>query len=157
MGWFGDKGDSDGGGRRESGTRRAASVSKPVVVFADDSAVQTLKLKELLEEAGYRPVACSDGYGALRRAEELVPNLILLDLEMPGLSGVEACRALKQNRALAHIPVLILTAHDEAKHLVAAFDAGCAGYLVKGTPDAVLLEKIARHVPAPKKVLRRAE
>lgn len=157
MGWFGDKGDSDSGGKRESGTRRAAAVSRPVVVFADDSAVQTLKLKELLEEAGYQPVACSDGYGALRRAEELVPNLILLDLEMPGLNGVDACRALKQNKALAHIPVLILTAHDDPKHLVAAFDAGCAGYIVKGTPDAVLLEKIARHVPVQKIVLRRAE
>lgn len=157
MGWIGDKGDSDGGGKRESGTRRAVAPTKPVVVFADDSAVQTLKLKELLEEAGYQAVACSDGYGALRRAEELLPSLILLDLEMPGLNGVDACRAIKQNRALAHIPVLILTAHDEPKHLVSAFDAGCAGYLVKGTPDAVLLEKIARHVPAHRVILRRAE
>lgn len=156
MGWSGDKSDSDGG-RRESGTRRAVAPAKPVVVFADDSAVQTLKLKELLEEAGYHPVACSDGHAALRRAEELVPNLILLDLEMPGLSGVDACRALKKNRALAHIPVLILTAHNEPKHLVSAFDAGCAGYLVKGTPDALLLEKIARHVPGQRVTLRRAE
>lgn len=157
MGWFDDKRDSDGAARRESGTRRAALPSKPVVLFADDSAVQTLKLKELLEEAGYRPVACSDGYAAVRRAEEVVPNLILLDLEMPGLSGVDACRALKQSKTLAQIPILILTAHDEPKYLVAAFDAGCAGYIVKGTPDAILLEKIARHVPVQRVVLRRAE
>ncbi len=157
MARFDDKRDQDAGARRESGTRRAAARSAPVVVFADDSAVQTLKLKELLEEAGYRAVACSDGYSAVRRVEELVPNLILLDLEMPGLSGVEACRAIKKNRAVAHIPVLILTAHDDPKHLVAAFDAGCVGYLVKGTSDSALLEKIARHVPVPKVVLKRAE
>lgn len=157
MSWFDDKGDSDGGARRESGTRRAAALSKPVVLFADDSAVMTLKLKELLEDAGYQPVACSNGQAAVRRAEEVVPNLILLDLEMPGLSGVDACRALKKSKTVAHIPVLILTAHDEPKHLVAAFDAGCAGYIVKGTPDAVLLEKIARHVPVQRVVLRRAE
>lgn len=156
VGWFRDKGDAGEGDRRESGTRRAATRSQPVVVFADDSAVQTLKLKELLEEAGYRAVACSDGHGAVRRAEELVPDLILLDLEMPGLSGVEACRTIKKNRALSHVPVLILTAHDEPKYLVAAFDAGCAGYLVKGTPDAILLEKIARHIPNQKIVLKRA-
>jgi CheY-like chemotaxis protein len=116
-----------------------------------------LKLTELLEEAGYQAVACSDGRAAVRRVEELMPNLVLLDLEMPGLSGVEACRTIKQNRALAHIPVLIFTAHDDPKHLVASFDAGCAGYLVKGTADAVLLEKIARHVSVQKIVLRRAE
>lgn len=148
------RGDRDNEDRRDSGTRRVASSGGPLVVFADDSAVQTLKTKELLEEAGYRTSCCADGITAVERVRQLLPDLVILDLEMPGQSGVDALREIKSNKALAHIPVLILTAHDEPKHLVASFEAGCAGYLVKGMTDAAFLGKVARHVRAPVGIAR---
>jgi CheY-like chemotaxis protein len=121
-------------------------------VFADDSAVQTLKMREMLEEAGYRAVPAVDGRSALRRAKELRPDLVILDLEMPGMGGAEACRELKKDKDLSEIPVLIITAHDDPKYLVTAFEAGCNGYLTKGHGDAALLEKIARYLPAGRRV-----
>ena len=135
-------------GVSHSGTRRAASGARsPLVIFAEDSAVQSLKLQELLEDAGYRAIGTSNGRGAIEAATEYRPDLIILDLDMPEMNGVETCRHLKEMRSLAGIPVVVLTAHDDPKHLVAAFAAGCKGFLVKGSPDAKLLEKIAKYIP----------
>lgn len=146
-------GDGEPEERRDSGTRRVATQSLgPLIVFADDSAVQTLKMRELLEGAGYRAVPAVEGRAALRRVKELRPDLVILDLEMPGMGGAEACREIKKDKDVAHIPVLIITAHDDPKYLVAAFEAGCTGYLLKGSGDAVLLEKVARHLPAGRRV-----
>lgn len=98
----------------------------------------------LLEKAGHQVVQASDAEQGLRLARTAHPDLILMDVQLPGMDGLTATRELKQDPATAHIPVIALTAlamrGDEAKML----EAGCDGYLTKPYGHAQLEEIVNR-------------
>ena len=99
------------------------------VLIADDEAIIRLDLKEILEDAGYVVVAeTGRGDEAVRLAEELEPELVILDVKMPGLDGIEAARRL---RSPAGPAVLLLTAFSQRDLIEEARDAGVSAYLVK--------------------------
>ena len=126
-----------------SGTFRLIKRKKPLVLFADDSAIATLKMLELLRGADYEVATTSNGTSAIRLARELSPNLILMDVEMPEMTGIEACARLKSDPRTASIPVVLMTAHDDPRHLRDGFRSGCDGYIPKGTNDAEVLRKLS--------------
>lgn len=101
------------------------------VLVADDSPVIRTAVTELLVTNGYEVVQACDGIEAIQRFYEDLPDLVLLDLQMPGLNGYVACRMIKEDWSVAHIPVIILTAHQSAEDRYWAHKSGADAYLTK--------------------------
>ncbi|HEV3275466.1 MAG TPA: response regulator [Terriglobia bacterium] len=100
-----------------------------------------------LSESGFRVTPAADGNEALQKAAQLQPDLIVMDLSLPGMDGLEAARLLKTGESTKHIPIVILTAYD----LVGAIPEGCDGFLTKPClPDRMISEitrVLDRHRP----------
>lgn len=129
------------------------STVEPIrVLLADDHAVVRKGIREFLEEDGGVTVVAeaADGAGAVRLAGELRPDVAVLDVQMPGVNGIEATRQIKA--AYPAIRVLILTAYDEDPYVFALLRAGADGYLLKNAdPDDLV--RAVKTVAAGGKVL----
>jgi DNA-binding NtrC family response regulator len=116
------------------------------ILLVDDVPANLSVLTAALEPSGYEILAASDGAAALKIAARAQPGLILLDIMMPEMGGLEACRRLKQNEATRDIPVIFITARDETKSLVAGFQAGGVDYVVKPFQAEEVLSRVATHL-----------
>ncbi|MBT4504405.1 MAG: response regulator, partial [Gemmatimonadetes bacterium] len=94
------------------------------ILIVDDNPTNIKVLLGVLEAAGYSILAATSGEKALNIASRAEPELILLDVMMPGLDGYEVCRRLKQDDVTRSIPVIFVTANDQDEGLVAGFEAG---------------------------------
>ena len=103
------------------------------ILVADDSAVLRRGVRRLLEKGGFDVVEAEDGVDAITRFYEQQPDLVLLDLSMPRLTGYVVCRLVKEDPVLGHIPVLILTGRDAAEDRYWADRSGADGYITKDT------------------------
>ena len=101
------------------------------ILIIEDSLVQALALKSVLEDAELTVLCAADGRQGLALADAQQPDAIILDLEMPEMSGVEVCRELKANPQTASIPVIILTSHDEPEAFMEVLDSGALDFIVK--------------------------
>ena len=122
------------------------------LLIVDDNPVNLSVVVEHLEESGYEVLVALDGQEALKRAAYSRPDLILLDVMMPGIDGFETCRRLKQQMATAEIPVIFMTALDDIADKVAAFQAGGVDYVSKPFQPEELLARVRTHL-----TLRRAQ
>lgn len=96
---------------------------------------------EYLRYAGFRVAEASNGYEAIERASELMPDIILMDLALPRMDGWEATRRLKEDARTRHIPVVALTGHALAASEASAAKAGCDAFVTKPClPDALVAE-----------------
>lgn len=120
------------------------------VLLIDDEPEIIETVKFLLGLKNFEVVAAMDGVEGLEKAKSEKPDLILLDLILPKLNGYEVCARLKRDPDTKDIPVLILTARDEAESILRAYRAGADEYIVKPFTTTVLLEKINKHLPAAK-------
>lgn len=104
--------------------------TKRVLIVEDESSSRIL-LREMLSRSGYEPCEAEDGTEGLAKAEDLRPDVILLDVRMPGIDGYEVCQGLKENPETKSIPVIFVTAvlDDELNRL--AYQAGAAACLTK--------------------------
>jgi two-component system, OmpR family, response regulator MprA len=109
-----------------------------VLVIEDDAEIADV-LRRFLRQEGHDVRTATDGDGALPAAVEFVPDLVILDLGLPGLDGVEVCRRL---RAQGDVPILILTARTELEDRVEGLDSGADDYLVKPFERQELLARI---------------
>jgi diguanylate cyclase (GGDEF)-like protein len=101
------------------------------ILYADDHEEMRLMVRALLASAGHEVGLVSDGRAALDALQEREPDLLLLDVMMPRMSGLDACRAVKSNPFTARIPVLMLTAEGQIESKVEGFEAGADDYLAK--------------------------
>lgn len=109
------------------------------VLVADDSPVLRAAVAKLLADAGYEVITAGDGTEAIQRFYADLPDLVLLDIQMPKMNGYVVCRLVKEDWAVAHIPVLILTVRDSAEDRYWAQKSGADGYLTKeGLSDQLL-------------------
>ena len=115
------------------------------VLIVEDIELNRDLLEQLLESE-HRLVFAEDGLGALERAAESRPDLILMDLSLPRMDGWEATRRLKADPGLAHIPVIALSAHAMSGDEDRARASGCDDYLTKPLDETLLLAAIARHL-----------
>jgi two-component system, OmpR family, alkaline phosphatase synthesis response regulator PhoP len=115
------------------------SKQKTVLVVEDDESLM-LGLEENLEVAGYRVVKAQTGADGLKLAAERRPDLILLDVMLPGMSGYEVCRSLREKRILA--PVVMLTARKEEFDKLTGFEMGADDYITKPFSVRELLARI---------------
>lgn len=118
------------------------------VLVVDDEERNRQLLNELLEVRGFRVTEAEDGQRALEQAAHCVPDVILLDLMMPGLDGFEVCRRLKSDPKTAHVPVLVITAASERKTRLMGIEAGANDFLTKPIDgaDVILRVRNAVHV-----------
>jgi DNA-binding NarL/FixJ family response regulator len=116
-----------------------------VVLVVDDAPSSLGMLCDTLEASGYTVLVAADGEAALQRLELVVPDAILLDGLMPGLSGFETCRRIKANPAWAHIPVLFMTGLSETSHVVEGFECGGVDYVVKPIRAQEVLARLHTH------------
>ena len=117
------------------------SVRKILVV--DDSPTDQHYLRELLGKQGYQVMLASGGEEALAKAKSDPPDLILMDVVMPGLNGFQATRQLTQDSATRHIPVIICTTKNQETDRIWGMKQGAKDYVMKPIDEAELLEKIA--------------
>jgi CheY-like chemotaxis protein len=119
----------------------AAGGQKTVLIIDDQPFFITMQ-QNLLRQQGYRVLAASNGAEGLVRARQHKPDLILLDIEMPGMDGFAVCQKLKQDEALRHIPVIILTATQDVKLNERAFKAGAEITVLKSVSGERLLNML---------------
>lgn len=117
-----------------------------LVLVVDDTRQNLHFVTEVLEQAGYRTVTARNGQQAINSVKTYSPDLILLDLIMPIMSGLKACEILKKNEHSSEIPVIFLTASNEENHLVEAFQAGAVDYLTKPFKTPELLARVRTHL-----------
>lgn len=120
----------------------AASPVRKVLVVDDEEPIQEL-LKYNLEQAGYEVKTASDGFQAVDIAKKFHPDLVLLDIMMPKIDGVETCRLLREIPALQKAFIVFLTARSEEYSEVAAFDVGADDYINKPIKPRALVSRIS--------------
>ena len=114
-------------------------MRKMNILIADDESIIRLGLARILEEAGHTVYAAENGVAAIRLAEGRTPDLIILDIKMPEMDGLEAARALLDR---AQVPIIFLTAYGERELVERAARLPVMGYLVKPIKEAELLAMI---------------
>ncbi len=120
-------------------------MSRPVILVVDDEQLMISMLGSLLHKE-YRVLVATHGEQALRRAEEERPDLILLDIMMPGMDGYAVCRSLKQNADTRDIPVIFLTSNSDEKEEAYGFDVGAIDYINKPVRPAAMLARVRVHL-----------
>ncbi|MCW9034078.1 MAG: phosphate regulon transcriptional regulator PhoB [Rhodospirillales bacterium] len=117
-------------------------VLKPVVLVVEDEPNQAEMLIYNLEAAGYQALHAPTGEDALALAKDHEPDMILLDWMLPGISGMDVCRALRKNKQTAHVPIIMLTARGEEADRVQGLDNGADDYVVKPYLPSELLARV---------------
>ena len=114
----------------------------PLVLIVDDNAITLDILSTRLRVHGYEVVTAADGEAALDVARQQRPDLVLLDVMMPKVDGIEVCRRLKTDTALPFVPVIMVTAKADTKDIVAGLEAGADEYLTKPVDQAALVARV---------------
>ncbi|WP_046114638.1 response regulator transcription factor [Aquincola tertiaricarbonis] len=117
-----------------------------VVLIVDDQPDNLSMLHDALDESGYTVLVATHGEGALQRAAQAQPDIVLLDAMMPGMDGFEVARRLKADPATAAIPIVFMTGLTETEHVLAAFAAGGVDYVTKPIRPREVLARLAAHV-----------
>jgi two-component system alkaline phosphatase synthesis response regulator PhoP len=120
-----------------------AVTTKTILVVDDEEDVLEL-VKYNLEKNGYRVTTASTGEEAINKARSILPNLVLLDLMLPGIDGLEVCKQLKSNPKTEHVPVIMLTAKGEESDVVVGLEVGADDYITKPFSPKVLIARIRR-------------
>jgi len=117
------------------------------ILLVDDSATSRMKSRALLgSQNGYEVVSACDGKEGVEKALALKPDLILMDVEMPRMSGIEACRALRKNEATKNTPIILLTMRGEKSAVQTGFDNGCTEYMLKPVNEEKLLAVLKKYL-----------
>lgn len=101
------------------------------ILIVDDAPANLGLLRSMMLQQGYHTFVASSGERAIEIAQRMRPDLVLLDVVMPGMDGLEACRRLKAHPATARIPVIFMSARSDTDDIVAGFDIGAADYITK--------------------------
>ncbi len=124
---------SEGGGEVRNPAR---------ILIVDDNAANVDILAARLESQGYDIVTAADGEQALDAAREALPDLILLDIMMPKIDGLEVCRRIKADPTLPYMPIILITAKSDPRDVVAGLDSGGDEYLAKPVDHAALVARV---------------
>ena len=112
-----------------------------IVVADDDADIRDLVVFKL-EQSGHQVLAFGDGASAVEACQRQVPGLALLDVMMPGMSGLDACRAMRADPALATVPVILLTARAQESDIEQGFLVGADDYVVKPFSPRELVSRV---------------
>jgi two-component system cell cycle response regulator DivK len=120
------------------------------VLIVEDNELNMKLFRDLLEAHGYKTVESRDGVEALKMAREERPDLILMDIQLPEISGLEVAKWIKEDESLKHIPIIAVTAFAMKGDKEKIKEGGCEGYLAKPISLSSFIETIERHLRYPK-------
>jgi DNA-binding response OmpR family regulator len=109
----------------------SAAGEEQLILLADDSITTLTMVSARLQRAGYDVITATRGDEALTLARDRNPLLVVLDVSMPGMDGIEVTRALRAEPSFAETPIILLTSHTEPDYIQAALDAGASAYVAK--------------------------
>lgn len=112
------------------------------VLIVDDSPTETHKMTTILSKNGHEVITAESGEEGVSKAKETLPDVVLMDIVMPGLNGFQATRQLSKNASTSHIPVIIVTTKDQETDRLWGQRQGAKGYLTKPVEDTILLKAI---------------
>ena len=119
---------------------------QPVVLMVDDTPSNLGVLFELLSNSDLRVLVAEDGESALERVQYVTPDLILLDITMPGMDGFEVCQKLKSQPETRLIPVVFMTALTDTQEKIKGFELGAVDYITKPFQDTEVLARVKTHI-----------
>lgn len=125
------------------GERKGAPMGIRKIMVVDDSATERHMLRDLLTKAGYEVVSCESGDDAIVKARQVKPDLILMDVVMPGLNGFQATRAISRDPETKSIPVIMCTSKSQETDKIWGLRQGARDYVVKPVDREMLLAKIS--------------
>ncbi len=125
-------------------------MSQPRILIVEDERGLVQSLSWYFDREGYETHSASDGNDGLRKAQTLLPDVVLLDIMLPGLDGLSICRELRAGERTRQIPIILITAKSEETDQLAGYNLGADDYVTKPFSNKVLLQKI-------KALLRRVE
>lgn len=101
------------------------------ILIVDDDPHSIITLESVLDGQGYKITSAENGHAALKKADEIMPDLILLDVMMPGMDGFDVCQRLRATPKLAEVPIILLTALDDRASLLRGIESGADDFLTK--------------------------
>lgn len=129
-------------------------ANRGTVLVVDDAPDTLRMLCDALDREGYTVLVARDGQQALSRLAFVMPDAILLDAVMPGMSGFETCRQLKAHTEWAHVPVIFMTGLSDTADIVAGFEAGGVDYVIKPVKIEEVLARLQTHLRIARLVTR---
>jgi DNA-binding response OmpR family regulator len=123
-------------------------MSKKKILVVDDSKTAMFMLTTILRKGPYTVITADDGQRAVEVALSERPDLILMDVVMPRMTGYEACRELRRREETMLTPIILVTTRGEAENIETGFDCGCTDYLTKPISGPELLAKVRDHIAA---------
>jgi twitching motility two-component system response regulator PilH len=124
-----------------AGDGRFPEKAMALILIVDDSPTEVFQMTKALEQAGFKVEVAADGAEALKKAREMHPDLILMDIVMPGMDGFRATRVLSNDPATKSIPVIMISSKSQESDRVWGMRQGAVDFLVKPVTPAQLLEK----------------
>ena len=121
-------------------------MSKRILVVEDHEDNRRI-MRDLLTSSGYEVIEAVTGLEGVTAAETHRPDLIVMDIQLPGIDGYEATRRIKANPSLQKVPIIVVTSYALSGDDVKAFEAGCDAYVAKPFSPRDLLAKIREYVP----------
>ena len=112
------------------------------VLIVDDSPTEVHVLTTILERNGFTVSVASSGEEGVEKAKEIIPDLVLMDVVMPGMNGFQATRQISKNESTAHVPVIIVTTKDQETDRVWGLRQGAKEYVTKPVEETELMAKI---------------
>ncbi len=122
------------------------ALRRDTILVVDDTPDTLGFLTDTLDHAGFTVLIATDGEGALDLVDQITPDLVLMDAVMPGMDGFEACRRLKREKLLTHLPVIFMTGLSQTEHVVEGLAAGGVDYVTKPIVVDELLARIRVHL-----------
>ena len=118
------------------------------ILIVDDSPTETFRFKEILIKHGYEVLDASNGADGVTLAESALPDLILMDVVMPGVNGFQATRQITRGEKTKHIPIIIVSTKDQATDRVWGKRQGARDYLTKPVEEQALIDVIKQYLNA---------
>lgn len=132
--------------RRESGRPEERTARPKRILLADDSQTMLIFESMILNKMPYELVTARNGIEAVETANRQLPDLILMDIVMPLMDGIAACKAIRSHPATRHIPVILLSTRHEEELTESAFRSGCSDFLIKPFNKIEILSIVKRHL-----------
>ena len=118
------------------------ALVQPTVLLVDDEPDERFLIRRELEVAGMQVLECNSGDAALEKLSTMTPEVVLLDVMMPGMDGIETCREIRKHPTFKDIPILMLTGVDGLDYIRSAFDAGATDFVTKTTKLDLVAQRI---------------
>lgn len=125
---------------------KSAHYAEPSILIVDDNPRNLQLISSLLKDQGYKLYITNSGENVMTFLKNIIPDLILLDIMMPEMSGFEVCRILKQQELYRDIPVIFLTAKNDIEDVVEGFEVGAVDYITKPFSSKEVLARVSTHM-----------